>query len=64
MRIDTMHRVHVVVGTGLGVVAAGVFSGHSWLLLFGLVFLAEEIVECSVHLAIARSENSPGRSPF
>jgi hypothetical protein len=44
----------LIVGTGLGVVAAGVFSGQSWLLLFGLVFLVEEIVECSVHLGIAR----------
>ena len=49
----------LIVGTGLGVVAAGVFSGQSWLLLFGLVFLVEEIFECSVHLGIARTP-APG----
>jgi hypothetical protein len=55
----------LIVGTALGVVAAGVFSGHTWLLAFGLVFLFEEIFECSVHLAIVRSGSPsapvPGR---
>ena len=37
----------LIVGLALIVVAAGVFSGQSWLLLFGVVFLVEEIVECS-----------------
>lgn len=46
----------LIVGTALGVVSAGVFSGQTWLLIFGFVFLAEEIVECSVHLGIARHE--------
>ena len=44
----------LIVGAGLVVVAAGVLAGQSWLLLFGIVFLAEEIIECSVHLGIAR----------
>lgn len=52
----------LIVGTGLGVVAGGVFSGQSWLLLFGLVFLAEEILECSVHLGIARTAAVAGRT--
>jgi len=44
----------LIVGTALSVVAAGVLSGQSWLLLFGLVFLVEEVVECRLHLGLAR----------
>ena len=44
----------LIVATALCVVAAGVLAGQSWLLAFGPVFLIEEIIECSVHLGIAR----------
>jgi hypothetical protein len=44
----------LIVAAALLTVSAGTLSGQTWLLLFGLVFLAEEAVECTVHLGIAR----------
>ena len=37
-----------VVGAALGALAAGLLSGQAWLLVFGGVFLAEELYETGV----------------
>jgi hypothetical protein len=46
----------IVVGVGAGALAAGFLSGQTWLLVFGAVFLAEEIYETGVLVGILRRQ--------
>jgi hypothetical protein len=48
----------IVVGAGVGALAAGVLFGQTWLLAFGVVFLAEELYETGVLMLILRAPSS------
>ncbi len=50
-----------VVGVALGAIAGGVLSGAAWLVIFGIIFLAEELYETGVLMLALR--HSPDRSP-
>lgn len=45
----------VVVGLAAGALAGGLFFAQTWLLVFGVVFLAEELYETAVLALILRS---------
>jgi hypothetical protein len=54
--------IHVVrgfrgltVAVGLGAASAGLLGGHTWLVAFGAIFLAEELYETGFLLLILRS---------
>ena len=54
----------VVVAVGLGALAGGVLFAQTWLLVFGAIFLAEELYETGV-VALRRAASAPrsGRAP-
>ena len=45
-----------IVGIGLGFLAAGVFLGLTWPLIFGAAFLLEELFETGIMLLALRAE--------
>jgi hypothetical protein len=46
----------IVVGVGAGALAGGVLFGQVWLLVFGAVFLAEELYETGVLVLVLRAQ--------
>jgi hypothetical protein len=51
----------VAVSVALVALTAGLLSGQAWLLVFGAIFLAEELYETGVLAVVLRL--APGRSP-
>jgi hypothetical protein len=46
----------VVVAVGLGALAGGVLFAQTWLLVFGAIFLAEELYETGVVVLVLRAQ--------
>ena len=51
----------LVVAVAVWALAAGLVFGQTWLLVFGAVFLAEELYETGVVIAILRRSAQPTR---
>ena len=50
----------IVVGVAAGALASGMLFEETWLLVFGAVFLAEELYETGVVALILRGESGSG----